>query len=105
MRPDVASTIESFGDIESICQADDLSAGKTARMVFRSWVDVTPPFTVKVRGPDGRTILDRVIRELPTGEPQSAPPLTFSVMQAGSYSIAIRELYGKKEGGATLTVT
>ncbi len=97
--------IESTGDIKSICQsADALSAGDTVRLVFRTWDDASPPFTVKVKGPDGKTVLDRVIRELPTGEPQSAPPVTFPVRAAGPYKISIKELYGKKEGLATLTV-
>ncbi len=99
------ATIESKGDIESICQsADSLQTGDTARLVFRSWDEASPPFTVKVKGPDGKPVLDRVIRELPTGQPQSAPPVTFAVRAAGIYKITIKELYGKKEGLATLTV-
>lgn len=99
------ASIESTGDIESICQgADSLNTGGTARVVFRTWDDASPPFTVKVRGPDGKTVLDRVIRELPTGEPQSAPPVTFAVRSAGTYNISIKELYGKKEGSAKLHV-
>lgn len=97
--------IESTGDIESICpSAEALRNGDTARLVFRTWDDASPPFTVKVRGPDGKTVLDRVIRELPTGQPQSAPPITFAVRGVGKYHISIKELYGKKEGLATLTV-
>ena len=99
------ATIESTGDIESICQsADSLKTGDTARLVFRTWDEASPPFTVKVRGPDGKTVVDRVIRELPTGEPQSAPPLAFAVRAAGTYEISIKELYGKKEGSAKLHV-
>ncbi len=101
----MAATIESSGDIESICQEDDLTVGHTARIVFRSWDDVSPPFTVKVRDPNGRTILDRVIRDLPTGRPQSAPPMTFSVRSTGRYRIFVKELYGKAEGEAFLTVS
>jgi hypothetical protein len=99
------ATIESTGDIESICQsADALNSGGTARLVFRTWDDASPPFTVKVKGPDGSVVLERVIRELPTGEPQSAPPVAFAVRDGGAYKITIKELYGKKEGSATLTV-
>jgi hypothetical protein len=101
----VAATLKSTGDIESIVDTDDLTAGKTARLVFRTWDDASPPFTIKVRDPGGRTVLDRVIRELPTGQPQSSPPITFSVATVGEYQIEIRELYGKKEGTATLVVT
>jgi hypothetical protein len=101
----VAATIESSGDIEVVCQTDGLAVGITARLVFRSWDAVNPPFTVKVRGPSGKMILDRVIRDLPTGRPQSSPPVTFSVSGAGEYMITIAELYGKAEGAATLRVT
>jgi hypothetical protein len=100
----VAATIESTGDIESICQ-DDLTAGQTAKLVFRTLDDASPPFTVKVRAPDGKTILERVIRELPTGRPQSPPPVMFSVAQAGRYQIEIKELYGGAVGEATLTIS
>jgi hypothetical protein len=102
----VSATIESFGDIEIICQqTDGLSAGSTARLVFRAWDETKPPFTVKVKDPTGKAVLDRVIRELPTGEPQSAPPVTFSVLGTGPYIVTIRELYGKLEGEATLRVS
>ncbi|HZO12442.1 MAG TPA: hypothetical protein VFB62_04265 [Polyangiaceae bacterium] len=101
----MAATIQSSGDIESICQSADVSAGSTAKIVFRTWDDASPPFTVKVKGPDGKTILDRVIRDLPTGKFQSAPPVSFSVESAGQYRIEIKELYGSKLGEATLTIT
>ena len=74
-------------------------------MVFRTWDDVSPPFTVKVKGPGGKTVFDRVIRELPTGEPQSAPPIAFTVKLAGTYRIRIKELYGTIDGEATLSVS
>lgn len=98
------ASIESSGEIETICQTDDLAAGKTARLVFRAWDDVSPPFTIKVRSPGGKTILERVIRDLPTGRPQSAPPVTFSVSQSGDYKIEIAQLYGDATGEATLHV-
>ncbi len=97
-------TVQSTGDIESICPQQQLRAGETAELVFRSWDDVTPPLTIKIRSPSGKTILDRVLRELPTGQPQSPPPVNFPVKVAGQYRIVIRELYGKAEGKATLTI-
>ena len=99
----MSATVKSSGDIESICQKT-LAAGGTAELVFRSWDDVSPPFTLKIRGPAGKTILDRVLRELPTGRPQSPAPVMFLVKESGQYRIVIRELYGKAEGEATLTV-
>ncbi|MEM1029484.1 MAG: hypothetical protein AAF928_18590 [Myxococcota bacterium] len=101
----MAATLESKGDIESICQAGALTAGSSAELVFRSWDDVSPPFTLKIRDPSGKTVVDRVLRELPTGRPQSAPPITFTVSVAGPYRILIKELYGRASGEATLNVT
>jgi hypothetical protein len=45
----------------------------------------------------------RVIRVLPTGQPQSPSPITFTV-QTGDYVIEIRELEGDAEGRATLSI-
>ena len=50
------------------------------------------------------SIVERVLRELPTGQPQSAPPITFTVSSAGDYKIEIKQLYGKQKGDAVLRV-
>lgn len=100
----MGATIQNSGDIESIIQDSGVGPGDQAKVVFRTWDDTSPPFTVKVKGPTGKTVFDRVIRELPTGEPMSAPPITFLVATKGAYSIQIKELYGKQEGEAVLTV-
>lgn len=98
--------IDYNGGIESICQdAGALAPGLSAKLVFRAWDDVTPPVTIKVKGPDGKLILDRVFRELPTGTPQGGPPVTFLVPAAGVYQVHIKELYGQVEGTAKLTVS
>jgi hypothetical protein len=49
-------------------------------------------------------ILERVLRELPTGKPQSAPPVSFTVSAQGDYKIEIWQLYGKSRGDAVLHV-
>jgi hypothetical protein len=103
---DVPARIEFSGGIESICQdSAALSAGMTAKIVFKLWDDVTPPVTIKVRGPDGKMILDRVLREIPVAGPQSVAPVTFLVASAGVYQIHVKELYGQVEGNAKLTVS
>jgi hypothetical protein len=45
------------------------------------------------------------LRELPTGKPQSAPPVEFIPSQKGEYQVEVKELRGKQRGQATLTVT
>jgi hypothetical protein len=100
----VARTLESSGDIETITQTDPVQTGDTVKLVFRAEDDAEPPFTVKVKSPSGKVILERVLRELPTGKPQSAPPLTFSVSAPGDYKIEIKVLNGKPKGEAVLHV-
>ena len=97
-------TIENSGDIETICKADPVRSGDTVTLVFRSDDDASPPFTVKIKAPSGQTIVERVLRELPTGKPQSAPPISFTVSASGDYKIEITQLYGKVRGDAVLHV-
>ena len=100
----VPATIESSGEIEIVCQdIGNLGPNKMARLVFRTWEDASPPYQIKVRSPTGKLILERVVRVLPTGEPQSPAPVAFSVVR-GDYEIEIQELRGKAEGHAKLTV-
>lgn len=101
----MARTLESSGDIETISQTDPVHIGDTVKLVFRAEDDAEPPFTVKIKSPSGKVILERVLRELPTGKPQSAPPLTMTVSAAGDYKIEIKQLQGKQKGEAVLRVT
>lgn len=100
----MARTLESTGDIETICQTDPVHAGDTVKLVFRAEDDAEPPFTVKIKSPSGKVILERVLRELPTGKPQSAPALALTVSAAGDYKIEVTQLYGKQRGDAILHV-
>ncbi len=96
--------IEIHGDIEIICQSiSELAPNKMARLVFRTYADSMPPWQIRVKSPSGKMILERVLRELPTGEPQSPPPITFTV-QKGTYEITVAQLKGSAEGHATMYV-
>ncbi len=100
----MAASIENHGEIEILCQSlSDVAPGKTVRLVFRPYVTGVPPYQVRVRAPSGKVILERVLRELPTGEAQTAAPITFSV-QAGQYEISVKQLTGGTEGKAQLVV-
>ena len=99
------ATIECSGEIEILCEGlAELGPNKMAKVVFRTYEDASPPFQIRVRSPSGNTILERVIRVLPTGEPQSPAPVAFSVQQ-GDYDVHITELRGRAEGHAILSVT
>lgn len=97
------ASLETTGDIEVICDTEDLAPNKMARLVFRAHDDAQPPFQIEIRSPSGNTILKRVVRVLPTGHPQSAPPIAFSVVK-GDYDIVITALRGSAEGRATLHI-
>ena len=97
-------TVENTGDIETFCKPDPVKAGETVNLVFRADDEAAPPFNIKVRSPTGQTILERVLRELPTGKPQSAPPIQFTASTAGDYKVDIKQLYGKAAGQAILHV-
>lgn len=103
----MAAFIDSMGDIDIIVQRDarlgPLAVGDHVALVFRA-IDATPPFEIVVTGPSGATIMKRVIRELPTGEPQGAPPVDFVVSVAGQYAVAIGETKGAQRGRGTLSV-
>lgn len=103
----MASFIDSAGDIDIIVQRDarlgPLGVGDHVALVFRA-IDATPPFDVVVTGPSGTAILKRVIRELPTGEPQGAPPVDFVVSSHGQYVVEIGETKGAQRGRGTFSV-
>ena len=101
----MARTIESVGDIETICKTDPARAGEEIKLVFRAEDDADPPFTLKIKSPSGQVIVERVIRDLPTGKPQSAPPVSFTASSGGEYKIEIKQLgAGKQKGEALLRV-
>lgn len=97
-------TVDNTGDIETICQTAPSTVGDPIRLVFRAYDEATPPFNIKIKGPSGKVILERVLRELPTGQPQSAPPVELSASGPGEYRIEIKQLYGKQKGDAVLHV-
>lgn len=87
-----------------MCTTPGAKVGDTLKLVFRALDDSEPPYTVKIISPAGKVVVERVLRELPTGRPQSAPPLTFTAPAEGDYKVEIWQLYGKSRGQATLRV-
>jgi hypothetical protein len=94
--------IDSSGNIETICAASTFKVGDGVSLVFRTLDESEPPFTVRIKAPDGKVILERVLRDLPTGKPQSAAPVQFKIDLPGEYRIDIWQLYGKSRGLALL---
>jgi hypothetical protein len=74
------------------------------KLVFRAEDDADPPFVLKIKAPSGKVILERVIRDLPTGLPQSAPPVGFTASAGGEYKVEIKQVQGRQKGEAVLRV-
>lgn len=85
-------------------QSDPVKAGDTVSLIFRADDEAAPPFNIRIKSPQGKVIVERVLRELPTGKPQSAPPVTFMASAPGDYKIEVWQLYGKQRGDAVLHV-
>lgn len=100
----VANVIESTGNIETVCLTSAPKMGDPVKLIFRALEDSDPPYTVRITSPGAKVVLERVLRELPDGKPQSAPPITFNALIAGEYKIDIWQLYGQARGAATLNV-
>lgn len=97
--------IDSSGEIETMLHGDfNLVVGDRVALVFHAIDDPLPPIEVVIQSPAGQKILERVLRELPTGLPQSAPPVEFVPSAKGIYQIQVKELRGKQRGNATLRI-
>ena len=95
--------VDNYGDIEVICQ-NEPGVNDTVKLVFRAVDDIGPPFQLRIRSPSGKLLIERVLRELPTGMPQSAPAITFLALSPGGYRIEIRQISGSAVGDGVLTV-
>lgn len=109
------STIEATGDIEIFCHPsrsnsrgtvpffDKIAPGERLSLLFVPG-ESTPPYKLKVISPSGATILDTLVRDPPTGAPQSPPPIEFVVSTTGTYRIEVRALTGRQHGDAKIRV-
>lgn len=113
----MASNIESSGDIEVSCSTTAANArpgvhlfgaitpGDRLYLVFTPIDATSPPYALKIVSPSGATIMDTILRDLPTGLPQSPPPVEFVVSAKGTYRVEIREMKGRQRGEATIKVS
>jgi hypothetical protein len=103
----MAYVIESSGEIEIISLASrtkKFAMGDRVQLVFKPIDQPNPPYTLRVLSPTGRSIVDTIVRDLPTGEAQSAPPFEFSPSVNGIYVVEIREMKGRAYGKGDLKV-
>jgi hypothetical protein len=104
----MARLIDSSGEIET--QFHDtipqrpIEVGDKLLIVFRPRDEPEYPISVQIHSPSGSKIVERLLRELPTNMPQSAPAIDFVVSAKGTYTIDVREVRGKQRGQATIKV-
>ncbi len=111
----MAAPIESSGDIEIFCHPtsassrgsvphfEKINAGARLALLFVPG-ETTPPYALKIFSPSGTNIVDQLVRDPPTGSPQSPPPIEFVVSTNGVYRIEIRSLNGRQRGDAKVRV-
>ena len=102
----MAGRIDSHCEIETLVHGDGIkiAIGDRVALVFRPIDDPVPPIQVVIQSPNGQKIVEKVLRELPTGQPQSSPPVEFVPSADGVYRIEVKELRGKQRGTASLRV-
>ena len=113
----MSTLLEISGDIEIFCYPagantmrasvpfyDTVGSGDRMSLVFGAGDGGSPPYSLRIISPSGSNILDTILRDLPTGTPQSPPPVEFVVSVKGVYRIEIRELKGRQRGEAKLRV-
>lgn len=107
----MSALLESSGDIEIFCSPagsaitrgtvpffGTIGVGDRLALVFTPGDGASPPYALRVWSPSGANIVDTIVRDLPTGTPQSAPPIEFVVSAKGVYRIEIREMKGRQRG-------
>ncbi|HMY19437.1 MAG TPA: hypothetical protein PKA58_24100 [Polyangium sp.] len=107
--------IESSGDIEIYCHPttassrgsvphfEKITSGTRLALLFIPG-ELAPPYALKIFSPSGSNILDTLVRDAPTGAPQSPPPIEFVVSTNGVYRIEIRSTNGRQRGEARIRV-
>jgi hypothetical protein len=113
----MSGPIDSTGDFEvfahvagaansrsSVLSFDEIGMGERVALLILPPDGSNPPYTLKIFSPSGANIIDTVLRDLPTGAPQSPPPFEFVVSAPGSYRIEIREVRGRHRGESKLRV-
>lgn len=110
------TTVQSSGDIEIFCHPstysgrgsipffDKIDVGDRVFITFVPEGTSIPPYSLKVFSPSGSKILETLVRDPPTGAPQSPPPVEFSVSVLGTYRIEVRSVNGRQFGEARVKV-
>jgi hypothetical protein len=113
----MSALIEFSGEIEIFCYPsgastrasvpffDTVGVGDRLSLVFGPADGTNPPYVLKIFSPSGANILDKIMRDLPTGTPQSPPPIEFVVSVKGQYRVELREQRGRQLGEARVRVS
>jgi hypothetical protein len=97
-KAEVARTQGGIGAFEPLTAGDNLG------VLFIPPDDAAPPYAVQIWSPSGNLIVDRILRDAPTGRPQSAPPVEFVASLPGQYVIMVKRVNGTSRSEASVRV-
>ncbi len=89
-------TVVNDTDFVELIALDGAPREGRVRLVFAEDIG---PVSLKVKNPDGKVVLDRVLREVPTRDASLSPPLCVPVAATGDYAIEVRPLAGSSFRG------
>jgi hypothetical protein len=111
----MSGPIETSGDIEIFCHPthgasrgsvphfEKITSGTRLALLFVPG-ESSAPYALKIFAPSGSNIIDTIVRDAPTGAPQSPPPIEFVVSANGVYRIEVRSTNGRQKGEAKIRV-
>jgi hypothetical protein len=83
---------------------DKIDPGERLALLFVPGGTTIPPYKLRIISPSGATILDTLVRDPPTGAPQSPAPIEFVVSAIGTYRIEVSSLTGRQRGDAKIRI-
>ncbi|EYF02609.1 hypothetical protein [Chondromyces apiculatus] len=98
-----ADITSSDGDIDILCPCNLGPRSNPVRLSFRSYDHADPPFSIRIKSPSGKVILERVVRdEALTGS--GGIFIDFRPDLSGDYAVEVKQVYGDLRGQATLRI-
>lgn len=64
-----------------------------------------PPYSVQIRSPTGRIVVDTIVRDIPTAAPDSGPVFQFVASASGRWRLMFAALMSRAKGEAMLRVS
>lgn len=100
----IAEVVANDGDIDVLCPKNLTPSSDPVHLAFQACDPLDPPFSVRIKAPSGKVIVERVLRDDVCGRSRGGQALGFRPEVAGDYRIEIKQVYGALRGQAILRV-